>query len=101
MARLLDLPNERGCVQLKLPASRCQRRAGLVADEEHATELVFQRMDASADSRLANVKPIRCADKVSTRNNRQKGSSKLRVHGIILSYLVYRYQRFKLFVCQN
>ena len=80
MARLLDLPNERGCVQLKLPASRCQRRAGLVADEEHATELVFQRMDAHADGRLAYMKPVRGADEVSTRDNRQKGSCQLPVH---------------------
>jgi hypothetical protein len=80
MARLLYRSNERGRVPLKLPASRCQRRARFVAHEEHATELVFQRMNSCADSRLAYMKPIRGADKVSTRNNRQKGSSELCVH---------------------
>ena len=80
MARLLYRSNERGRVPLKLPASRCQRRARFVAHEEHATELVFQRMNSCADSRLAYMKPIRGADKVSTRDNRQKGSSQLRVH---------------------
>lgn len=80
MACLLYRSNERGRVPLKLPASRCQRRARFVADEEHATELVFQRMDARADSRLAYVKPVGGADEVSARNNRQKGSSKLCIH---------------------
>jgi len=42
--------------------------------------VVFQRMNSCADSRLAYMKPIRGADKVSTRNNRQKGSSELCVH---------------------
>lgn len=79
VAGLLYRPNERGRVLLKLPAGGCQRRAGFVADEEHAAELVFQRVDARADGRLADVKPVRGADEVSARNHRQKGPGELRV----------------------
>jgi len=58
----------------ELPARRCQRRARFVADEQHAAELVFQRMNARADSRPAFTKPVRGADKVSSGNNRLERS---------------------------
>ena len=75
MARLFDCPNERGGVPLKLPAGRCQRRARLVADEEHATELVFQRADVRADSRLADMKPVRGADEIVLASSVSVGST--------------------------
>jgi hypothetical protein len=64
-----------------LAAGRRERCAGFVADKQGAAELVFKRVNARADGRLADVEPIRRTDEVSRCNNREKGSGQFGVHG--------------------
>jgi hypothetical protein len=54
--------NERSGVPLKLSTGRRQRCASLAADKERAAKLVFERVNARADRRLADVKPVSGAD---------------------------------------
>jgi hypothetical protein len=54
--------NERSGVPLNLSTGRRQRCASRAADKERAAKLVFERVNARADRRLADVKPVRGAD---------------------------------------
>jgi len=54
--------NERSGVPLKLSTGRRQRCTSLAADKERAAKFVFERVNARADRRLADVKPVSGAD---------------------------------------
>jgi hypothetical protein len=81
MARLFYCSDEGGGVPLKLPAGRRERCTGLVADKERAAQLVFKGVNARADRRLADMKSIRGTNEISGCNDREEGSSQLRIHG--------------------
>src|SRR5690606_2809917 len=61
-------------VALELPSRRRQAGAGLVAQEQHAAELLFQRLDARADRRLADVEPPGGAAEVAGRDDGEEGA---------------------------
>ena len=81
MARLLDCPHQRRGMTLKLPARRRQRGAGLVANEQRATELLLERMNARADSRLADVETLRSGDEIARGHHGQERSGQFGIHG--------------------
>ena len=62
MACLFYRSNECGGMSLKLPTGRRECCASLVPDKERAAQLVFKRVNARADRRLADVKPVSGAD---------------------------------------
>ncbi|MCS3478250.1 hypothetical protein M2212_005096 [Bradyrhizobium elkanii] len=81
MARLLDGADQHRGVALKLPARRRQRGAGLVAHEQHAAELLLERVDAGADGRLADMQPLRRGDEVAGAHHRQERPGQFGIHG--------------------
>ena len=65
MARLFDGAHQRRGMALKLAPGRRQCGAGLVANEQRAAELLFERANARADRRLADVQALRRRDEVA------------------------------------
>jgi hypothetical protein len=62
---MLDRAHEEHGVLLEAPPGIGDGRAGLVAGEEPAAELLLERPDARADRRLLDVQPFGGADEAA------------------------------------
>ena len=77
---VLDGAHQRGGVTLELHPGRRQRGARLVADEQRAAQLAFERLDAGAHRRLTDMEPLGRVDEIAGRHHCQEGSGQFRVH---------------------
>ena len=70
----------RGGVTLELPPGGRQHRAGLVAHEQHAAELLLERVNARRHGGLADVEAIRGSDETAVGDDAEERAGKFSVH---------------------
>src|SRR5690606_8486552 len=80
LPRALDRAEQRRRVLLEHASGRRQRRAGLVALEQAASELLLERLDPCADRRLRNAEFLRGLDEVAGGDDGKERACELGIH---------------------